>query len=249
MFRIKPKLPVTEEDRLWVDNGFHRLSSALGSSRMLQCAVIEPTDEFFPDPFDKSERSLELILRRVCSYMKVDRDRIELAIIPDSSELFDLLPAYSTNSDGPAGLHFGETEDEKPLIGVRQSLLTDPSSAIATIAHELGHVILLDGGHMRRETKDMEPMTDLLTVYLGLGIFTANSCRQFRQYQDDRSQGWTMSHMGYLPEEVYGYALARFALNRREEQPSWTRHLNTNLKTYFRQSAAWLRDRAALGLA
>jgi hypothetical protein len=117
----------------------------------------------------------------------------------------------------------------------------DPLAAVATLAHELGHVILLDGGHLERDAEDMEPMTDLVTVYLGLGVFTANASRQFRQYQDDRRQGWSMSRLGYLPETVFGYALACFAKERGENQPAWAEQLSTNLKAWFRQSAAWLR--------
>jgi hypothetical protein len=128
---------------------------------------------------------------------------------------------------------------------VKQSLLKDPISVIATRAHELGHVILLDDGHMHREVDDMEPMTDLVTVFLGMGIFTmgiftANSARRFVQYQDDRPQGWSMSRQSYLPETMFAYALARFARERGEEQPNWTGDLTTNVKSYFRKSTAWL---------
>jgi len=83
-------------------------------------------------------------------------------------------------------------------------------------------------------------MTDLLTVFLGLGIFTANSAGRFRQYHDDRRQGWSMQRLGYLPEEVYGYSLARFARERGEDKPEWTKHLSTNVRTYFKRSRAWL---------
>jgi hypothetical protein len=138
-------------------------------------------------------------------------------------------------------LHFGsQTEDERPLIAVRRSLLKDPLVAVATLAHELGHVVLLGGHHLQRDEEDMEPMTDLVTVYLGLGIFTANAARRFHQFQDDRRQGWSMNRLGYLPEPVFAYALARFAQQRGEEKPAWTAHLNTNLKTWFRDSTVWL---------
>lgn len=85
---------------------------------------------------------------------------------------------------------------------------------VATLAHELGHVILLGGDHLKRDEEDMEPMTDLVTVYLGLGIFTANASRRLEQHQDERKQGWSMSRLGYLPEVVFAYALARFAKER-----------------------------------
>ena len=112
---------------------------------------------------------------------------------------------------------------------------------VATLAHELGHVILLDGEHLRRDAPDMEPMTDLVTVYLGLGVFTANAARRFQQYQEDNRQGWSMERLGYLSEPVYAYALARFAKDRGEDSPAWAAHLATNLKTWFRQSANWLK--------
>jgi hypothetical protein len=83
-------------------------------------------------------------------------------------------------------------------------------------------------------------MTDLLTVFLGLGIFTANSAARFRQWQDDRRAGWSMHRLGYLSEEVYGYALAKFAAERQETDPAWTRYLSTNVRSYFKRSQKWL---------
>lgn len=240
MFGSRPRLPVTEEERLWVDEGFRRLSRMVGWSRTKNTPVVLPTDEFFPDPWEASETGVEAIFRRVCGYMKVPPHDVDLTLIPDDSELLDLLPAYNHASDDPAGQPFGGDEEERPLIAVRRSLVKDPLLLVATLAHELGHVILLDGGRLAREIEDMEPLTDLVTVYLGMGIFTANAARRFLQYQEDTRQGWSMERLGYLPETVYGYALARFARSRGESRPAWTAYLSTNLKTWFRQSAAWL---------
>jgi hypothetical protein len=243
MFGFGVKLPVTEEERLWVDDGFRRLSKLLGSSRLQNATAILPTDEFFPDPWDSSEAALKRLFRRVCGYMDVNPSKVEVEIIPDASELLEVLPAYSIGSDKhPAGLHFGGNAEERPLVALRQSLLKDPLAAVATLAHELSHVILLDGGHLQREDEEMEPLTDLATVYLGLGIFTANASRNFRKYQQDRMEGWSMSRLGYLPETVFGYALARFASERGEWEPEWSRHLSTNLRAWFRQSERWLRQ-------
>lgn len=243
MFGFRPKLPVTEDERLWVDEGFHRLDSMLGKSRMLNAKVVLPTDEFFPDSWDGTEQALEVLFQRVCYYMEVDRNLVELAVHPDTDEMLELLPAYSVRGKSdPAGLHFGQEGEERSLVAVRGTLLKDALALVATLAHELGHVILLDGGLLRRDDEDMEPLTDLATVYLGLGVFTANASRQFRQYQDDRKQGWSMSRLGYLPETVFGYALARFAHERGEHQPAWAKHLSTNLNAWYRRSASWLEE-------
>jgi hypothetical protein len=253
MLGFPPKLPISDEERLWVDEGFRRLEKMLGRRRMLEARVILPTAEFFPDPYDKNPAAAEKLLQRVCGYMLVVRSRIEFEIFPDETEeLREILPSWSGSSGKcAAGLYVhdatkdgdpedGGSEQKCPVVAVRSTLFQDPLSLVATVAHELGHVILLGGGLMLQKTVDHEPMTDLLTVFLGLGIFTANSAGRFKQYQDERRQGWSMQRLGYLTEQVYGYALARFAIERGEAKPEWIKHLSTNVRAYFKRSRAWL---------
>jgi hypothetical protein len=243
MFGIRPKLPVSEEDRAWVENGFDRLSRMLGRRRMLDARVILPDAEHFPDPFDKTSAAAEKMFGRICDYMKVDRGRLEFEIFADEThELRNLLPYWSGGRGGCAGLYqHPEDGNSKMVVAVRQSHLEDPLTLVAVLAHELGHVILLGDGLINQSAKDMEPMTDLLTVFLGFGIFNGNCSGRFQQWQSDTKQGWSMQRLGYLPEEVYGYALARFAQERGEHRPDWIRHLSTNLRSYFKRSAEWLR--------
>ena len=253
MLGFCPKLPVSDEERRWVDDGFRRLEKLLGRIRLLEAKVVLPTAEDFPDPYDATPASAEMLFCRVCTYMQVDRSSIELEVFTDETEqLSEILPHW--RSDGAtraAGMYAPNTkndgDDEKRcrqecmVVAIRSTQLKDPMSLVATVAHELGHVILLGGGLLNRNTPDHEPMTDLLTVFLGLGIFTANSAVRFKQYQEDRRQGWSMQRLGYLPEEVYGYALARFAAERGELNAKWGKHLSTNVRAYFKESRAWLR--------
>jgi hypothetical protein len=111
---------------------------------------------------------------------------------------------------------------------------------VATLAHELGHVILLGGKLLDPKTPDMEPLTDLLTVYLGMGIFNANAAFRFSQYQNERKQGWSAALLGYLPEQIFSYALAKFAFERGELKPEWEVHLSVNNRSYFKRSLRWL---------
>jgi hypothetical protein len=242
MFGIRPKLPVSEEDRHWVDDGFNRLAGALGRRRMLQAEVVLPDAEHFPDPYDKSEAAAETMFCRMCDYMNVDRGQIDLEIFSDETdELSKMLPYWKGSHGGCAGLYVhADDESKKMVVALRQSQVDDPLALVATIAHELGHVILLGGGLIDRAAEDMEPMTDLLTVFLGFGIFNANCAGRFRQWQNERKQGWSMQRLGYLPEEIYGYALARFAAERGEQRPTWAAYLSTNVRVYFKKSAEWL---------
>jgi len=53
-----------------------------------------------------------------------------------------------------------------------------------------------------------------------------------------------MQRLGYLREEIYGYALARFARERGEAKPEWVKHLSTNVRVYYRRSHGWLKENA-----
>jgi hypothetical protein len=242
MFGFKPKLPLSEEDRQWVDDGFYRLSRILGRNRMLEAEIILPDAEHFPDHYDKSDSAAEKMFLRIRDYMQVDPSLIDLEIFPDETQkLSELLPYWKGGHGGCAGIYFHpEDENKKMVVALWHSQMEDPISLVATIAHELGHVILLGGRLMERSIKDMEPMTDLLTVFLGFGIFNANCASRFLQWQDNSKQGWSMKQLGYLPEEVFSYALAKFAQERGERRPKWAAHLSTNVRSYFSNSAAWL---------
>jgi hypothetical protein len=246
---FSPKLPIHEEDRQWVNDGFGRLDRLLGHRRLLDAKVAEPTAEDFPDPYDRTQEAVASLFSRICNYMRVDRSSVTLEIFPDGTDdLKEILPSWrSDGGSGAAGLYVhahershASNEAAGMVVAIRSSMLKDPMSLVATMAHELGHVILLGGNLLTHGTADHEPLTDLLTVFLGLGIFTANSAARFRQFQDDRRAEWSTQRLGYLPEPLFGYALAKFAIERGESKPAWARHLSTNVRSDFKQSIRWL---------
>ena len=250
MFGLSPELPISEDERQWVNEGFMRLERLLGRRRMLEAKIVEPTAEDFPDPYDRSPEAVEKLFSRVCTYMRVDRDGVELEIFQDETEeLMEILPHW--HGDGgtrAAGFYLHASERERKddggpgrmVVAIRSTSRKDPMSLVATVAHELGHVILLGGKLMDPKPPDHEPMTDLLTIFLGLGIFTANSACRFKQHQDDRRIGWSMRRLGYLTERMFGYALAKFAIERDDHKANWARHLTPNVRSDFKRSKQWL---------
>lgn len=244
MFGLSPKLPVTDEERGWVDDAFAHFASRLGERRMRKATVILPTPEHFPDPYDGSEESAHLLFGRVCRYMGIDRSNVEFEVYADHADEFrKSIPFWSGKSNDAAGLYFHPDEEGRVTIGISESQLEDPLALVATLAHELGHVVLLGGEVVPRDAADMEPLTDLVTVFLGLGIFTANTAQRMHKWTNDREEGWRMQRLGYLSERVYGYALARFAHVRSEDKPEWAEFLNTNVRSYFKSSLKWLHHR------
>lgn len=115
---------------------------------------------------------------------------------------------------------------------------------VATTAHELAHERLLVEAEVDPDRADQEPLADLLTVYLGLGGFTANAALdretwlepgQLRPRQRSR-----VSRQGYLTEPMFGYALARYSWLRGETDPDWADYVDTNPRTFLRQGLRYL---------
>jgi len=116
---------------------------------------------------------------------------------------------------------------------------------VATIAHELGHVLLLGNGRIPADRKDHEPLTDLLTVFFGLGIFSANAVFEYsREVRGEYAYAST-SRLGYLTEPMFGYGLARYAWLRGEADPRWARYVDTNPRTFLKRGLRYLASHKA----
>jgi hypothetical protein len=249
MLGFSPKLPVSDEERLWVDEGFVRLEAMLGRERLLEAKVVLPDDKYFPDAFERNQSSVEKLLHRICEYMQIDQTLVKLEMFSDEADELRENSLWSIGTNRPAGIYFGREsvrdEDGAAVIALKSSVLKDPMVLVATLAHELGHLILLGGGHLDDSVPDHEPMTDLLTIFLGLGIFTANSAARFKHHDHGGGwHSWSMRRLGYLSQGIYGYALAKFAFERGGSKPEWIRHLPTNVRVYFKRSRAWLAKKA-----
>lgn len=239
----KPKCPVSLEQKQWIDDSFIRLAGLVGVDRLLQATVVLPTANHFPDPYDGTEIALQRMFHRVATQMQVNPADVDVTLFASGDDMAqNLLPFYSASTSGAAGLYHHAPAD-KSHISINETELKDPMALVAVLAHELGHIILLRPGLVERDDPNMEPLNDLLTVFLGFGIFTANSAFRFEQHTDYQTQGWSARRLGYLSEEQFGYALARFAFERGERKPAWTSFLSTNIASYLRRSADWLADK------
>lgn len=123
------------------------------------------------------------------------------------------------------------------VIGLDRSESADPSYLTAIIAHELGHVRLLAERRISAGRRDHERLTDLLTVYFGFGIFSANAALDYAEAArswsvhplgelDERTLNAARNHgyrrLGCLSEHEFGYTLACYCWLREErEEPRW----------------------------
>jgi len=233
-----PKCPVDDDTKRWLENSFNWLIEELGTETLSSVDVVLPIEEYFPDPFSGTESDIRRMFERVCDYMDVDPKLIDLRfyVNEDGSRLH---PLAGTERTGHA-LGTYQMRGGKYHVRLETSQAANPHVMVATIAHELGHVILLGENRLPDDYEDHEPMTDLLTVFYGMGLFNANSVFTFEQWTNTQAQGWRAERRGYLTEEMFGYALALFAYARGEAKPEWASYLNVNVRSYFKNSLKYL---------
>jgi Flp pilus assembly protein TadD len=81
-------------------------------------------------------------------------------------------------------------------------------------------------------------VTDLATVFFGMGVFNANDSL-VNHYRLNR-RGDEVGALGYLTPTIWGYALALCAWLRKEEKPAWAGWLRPAIRRAFHRSAAYL---------
>nr|WP_293303909.1 hypothetical protein [Allomuricauda sp.] len=232
----KNKLPITDEDKVWVDEELNWLRNEFGEEYFMETRTVTPTKDFYARTFDGTEKDAEFILERTIELMDIRDVKITLDFFSDSPiEMADgtilTTPADLDGSWDSASGTYQQSENET-IVSIERGQLKNPISLIANISHELAHQILL--GENRIEEND-EFLTDFTAIYHGFGIFIGNSRFQFVS----QGFGWQSSSQGYLPEQIIDYAMAWLS-KERNEKTGYSQFLNKSLKKYFDQSLEWL---------
>jgi HEAT repeat protein len=225
--RLRP--PLDSPEKLWIERRTSWLASVLGLQRLLGAEVMLPTPKAFPPNYAGTEADGRAVYGWVCRQMGVTPTQVDLAFVPDDRP--DMANAGGLYVPGP-----------RPQILVVESKLRDPVSLVATLAHEPAHELLLGGKLLRQEEWDHEYVTDLSLVFLGLGVFAANSVirESYARAGGALVYRWSIGKHGYLSERMYGYALALFAWVRGEEAPGWATHLRPNVRSVFAKELRYL---------
>ncbi len=239
----RPVCPVDPGQRAWIERSLLWCAREFGEAAALRPIVL-PTADLLPTPYDASEFQIHQIYRRISPLMGVDPDKIELRLRErldqgppsDQAERGDRRivgryrsPRYLRLRWFDAKIYLG-----RHSIEIERAQTADPARLIALLAHELAHRRLLGEGRVTAAQPDQERLTDLLTIYLGLGLFTANLREGIE------------GHLGYLTAAERGYALACYCRMRAEfGVPGWANRLHPEPRALLAQSLAFLAFEAA----
>jgi hypothetical protein len=248
---FQPVCPCDPAAKRWIEERLRWLTQQFGLHVFLERPVILPTEEFFPDPYDGSPKTVKTLFHRVCRYMGVNPDDVELKLFNDTSnvgmgslgETFGFAGGLWSSGDSEEGENkFGNKKWHRPVAGVvriERSGLDRPADLIGTMAHELAHQRLLGEGRYDGGKFDNECLTDLTAVYFGFGIFLANNPRKSTG-QLGFWPGTKLHKPEYLSEPMLGYALAHLAWHRDEAWPTWAKHLRWAPRAVLKQGLKYL---------
>src|SRR5437660_1152683 len=80
---FRPVCPCDPAAKRWVEDRLQWLSRQFGLHILLERPIILPTPEFFPDPWDGSPQAVLRMFRRVCRYMEVKPNAVDMELFTD----------------------------------------------------------------------------------------------------------------------------------------------------------------------
>lgn len=234
------KCPITEEDREWLEEALFWYRDELGIEVFNGFKTLAPTITDFNWNFKGNEADARYVLRKLCSLMDININRLDLVIYakPSTIEFSEGLHSVKGDYLSTAGRY---VQHDTGLIDimVEEKQLKSPITLIATIAHELMHVKLL--GEKRIEDND-EYLTDLGVLVYEFGVFNANTAvTEMNTWSGVSHAGWQISGGdGYLHYKVQAFALALLANYRNERGQDWENFLHKEVKKYYEQSHRYI---------
>lgn len=235
---FRPSCPCDPAAKDWIEERLAWLAEEFDDNAFNGRRIVLPTPEFFPDPYDGTKKAVRRMLDRVCDMMDVVPDLVEMKFVSDAGKIWNV---YDADLMMPSAAGTYEEGERKFIIRLDQSGIGDPMGLVGTMAHELAHVRILGESRILRESFDNEVLTDLTTVHFGLGIFLANTPRNW----DDKLgygkwPGTKLLKPEYMTPPMFGWALAHLAWFRGEERPGWAKHLNGAARANLFQGLRYL---------
>ena len=242
-WKRKPKCPITEEDREYVEGWYDALIKDYGFDHFTSIGTKTPTKNFYDINFTGIEQDAIDVVERTKHWMAIDEENIKIDFFSDhiiESSDGEILSTPAAGIDGKwssaAGIY--KQNEEEIVISFERSQLKNPISLIATAAHELTHFILIKENN---DEIDDEILTDLTTIFYGYGIFLGNARFEFSSFSGVSKSGWQSSSQGYLPEPVIAYATA-YLSHKRGEDIEYKKFFNKTMLSYFNKSMKYLEN-------
>ncbi|HEV2747652.1 MAG TPA: hypothetical protein VGW34_10180 [Allosphingosinicella sp.] len=243
---LGPRLPIDVDELEWQLATFKWLIAEFGEAG--DTPLVLPTPQWFPRSEASGDAEIADLFGHVRRAAGMEQWPCEL-VAGDQDR-----PTYAGNAlllrhegaAAPCGTFQVAGEDGSPriLISYNPGLAADTMALVATFAHELGHYLMSTASSPPPGGWELHELhTDLVAVYLGFGIFLANSARSFSQFQSGGEMGWSSRTQGYLSEGALVTALTIFQRLAGRDPADAAPYLKAYLAKDLKSASAWLAKR------
>lgn len=238
-----PRLPIDADELEWQLATFKWLGLEFGPPG--EAPLVLPTPQFFPPSPRQGHGRIEDLFAAVKAAAGLSDWPCDLRAGAGErpAHVGTALLLRHHGAPPPCGTFTVEGEDgeQRVVITYNPSLIDDPTAMIATLAHELGHYLMSTARTAPPGGWELHELhTDLTAVYLGFGLFLANSARSFSQFQSLGEQGWSSRTQGYLSEGALVTATAIYQLLAGRDPLAAALYLKDYLQTDLRRAVKGL---------
>lgn len=219
-----------EEERDWILDGLADLVRKAGLAPFVAAPIIDTTRRFLPEPYSPTLPAVDRLTRRLMQYSGLGNLDVRIEpYTPDDVDDRHSLAYFAGFEKGTAifGINVGQVADLEPIAGV--------------MAHEVAHAFRRHRGLAVEDHEEEELLTDLTTIYLGLGALTANASWRYRAGGEIQGSyavtRWVTTAAGYLPPQAFSFALGTQLVARNPAPREWKRvlaSLETNQRAFAR---------------
>jgi tetratricopeptide (TPR) repeat protein len=225
---------ITQEDKNWIENNIISFIEVFGLERLRKQPFLFPTIENFPYDNLHDTEQFQKLFEQLCQYWDLNANEIIVTFFDDlKSKQWTYWVPYGESKEVLGLFNQIYTTDEKRFkVQLAKSNLDTPQLLVAVLAHELAHVKLLGGNYIYPNDQDLEPLTDLVSIFWGFGVFVANSVQTNDIY-------W-ISRAGYLPNQLISYANALMCYITGYNERTYYEYLNNNTLDLFKKDFEFL---------
>jgi hypothetical protein len=235
-------MDLPNEDALrWIVRTYARLRAAHGEA-LGAPALVQPTGEFFPDPFQRDPPSVERLLRRTMSYSPLAEDLgVEIAFLAPEGDHSGGCGSAACGTSGGASAHPTVEElDDHYRVFVAVTDVGNPDVLTASLARTVGALVLHEAGEDAEDAAG--PEAEIAAVACGLGVLVANGAAVWAK----SCGGLRMAQATVLSVEETAVALALFTAVHGVKTTTAQAKLGATQREAFDHAVAWTESNPAL---
>lgn len=235
------------ELREWLLDELADLVEVRGIDPLVNAPLVQPTPDFFPDPWKGNVASVRRLLRRLLRYTRIEVDHVEVVVYdPEADEQPEEPSPTPIRGQAPLVWRLEPRANEPWRFGLDVRALKDVTNLVPSCARAVADAYRQ---HHRIPDSDKEsavPAVDVTAVYLGFGVLTVDASMRFTSgaqggFRASRSQ----FRLGALSPQAVAYLLATQAKLRgldAKQRRKLASRLQPNQAEFFRQATKDLEE-------